>query len=154
MVFFSCNTTVVQLEPVLGVKNVVFDKKFSYGDYLSMSGEGFSISIYDISIQSAQDFLNSNEKLNYPEHKEGYKHISWVKTPLKNELKEVINLSAGYYSKNDKVKNYQKEIRKNLLSTNSYYAVDYIEEEQNIIEIYLYVFDPEIGRLYCVYNSV
>ncbi|WP_282079628.1 hypothetical protein [Aquimarina algiphila] len=152
--FFSCTTTEVKLEPILGVKDVIFNMEFSNVDYLSMSGEGFSISIYDISTKSTKDFLNSNEKLNYPEYKEGFKHISWTKAPLKNELKEVINLSVGYYSRNDKVQNYQSEIKKNLEGTDSYYAVDYKEEENNIIEIYLYVFDSETRKLYCVYNNV
>lgn len=156
MLSFSCNKTEIKLEPILGIKDVNFSKEFSNGDYLSISGEGYSISIYNISEKSTKDFLNLSDKLNYPEHTdgEGFKHISWIKTPIKNELNEVINLSTAYYSRNKEIVSYQKKIREYLKGSISYYAVDYKEEENNIIEIYLYVFDPNTNKLYCIYNNI
>jgi hypothetical protein len=143
-----------QLESILGVNSVSFENEFKKDEFLSFSGEGYSINVLNLSDITINEFLNSVDKAKYPVYRNGFKTIRWKKTPMSPEFKETKELVIKYFVQDTKRKNYQREIAEVMNSNDAYYSFYYKSVEDNILEIVFFLVDVKTKKMYIVNNKI
>ncbi|WP_299213266.1 hypothetical protein [uncultured Dokdonia sp.] len=129
---------------------------YSYVDYLSFSGEGYSMASYSISDETLSTIINNieNSDFDLPKAEDKYSKKNWAKTPLAKKYSEVELLATSYSSDKEKLTNIQKKIKQLLNSNNNYHSFYYREVSENIIDIELFIIDVEEKKIYYVSHSV
>lgn len=153
---FSCSDYIYnnqELKSILGVEVVIEKRIFSKMEWSGFQGEGYTINVYQLSDPIIQNFLDSNRYKVHPVLIDDLetKTEKWRKTPMTKKFEEVKFMVTRYFTKDEKVLEFQKVIEDKLNSEGTYFAFYYKGnslDEAN--QVYFFLIDPISNRFYVV----
>jgi hypothetical protein len=139
---------------LINVKNCVAHSVESINQFGGF-GEGFILEIYEISEESAIEFINDpSKKLPDPEGDATWEKVNWLNSALDSSHIGLISMTLHYSNGNAELKKKLSKIEELIGANNVFHAFYCKPDLDNPQDTQLFVLDCNTRRMYVIESSI